>query len=110
ERHRHRYEVNHDYIEQLEKGGLVFSGKSPSGTLMEIAELPRSKHPFFLGTQFHPEFLARPLAPHPLFTEFMKASKKRGGKGLLLRQSYEVQAIFNYQGSVHRSSWKLDTV
>ncbi len=80
ERHRHRYEVNHDYIEQLEKGGLVFSGKSPSGTLMEIAELPRSKHPFFLGTQFHPEFLARPLAPHPLFTEFMKASKKRGGK------------------------------
>jgi CTP synthase len=77
ERHRHRYEVNPDYIEQLEKGGLVFSGKSPSGTLMEIAELPHSKHPFFLGTQFHPEFLARPLAPHPLFTEFMKASRKR---------------------------------
>jgi CTP synthase len=77
ERHRHRYEVNPDYIEQLEKAGLVFSGKSPSGSLMEIAELPRSKHPFFLGTQFHPEFLARPLAPHPLFTEFMKASKKR---------------------------------
>jgi CTP synthase len=80
ERHRHRYEVNPAYIEQIEKGGLVFSGKSPNGTLMEIAELPRSKHPFFLGTQFHPEFLARPLAPHPLFTGFMKAAKERGKK------------------------------
>ena len=77
ERHRHRYEVNPEYIEQLEKGGLVFSGCSPDGTLMEIAELPKDKHPFFLGTQFHPEFLARPLAPHPLFTAFMKASKGR---------------------------------
>jgi CTP synthase len=75
ERHRHRYEVNPKYIERLEKGGLVFSGKSPDGTLMEIAELPREVHPFFLGTQFHPEFLARPLMPHPLFTAFMKAAK-----------------------------------
>jgi len=75
ERHRHRYEVNPKYIDRLEKGGIVFSGKSPDGTLMEIAELPRSVHPFFLGTQFHPEFMARPLAPHPLFTEFMKAAK-----------------------------------
>jgi CTP synthase len=74
ERHRHRYEVNPLYIERLEKGGLVFSGKSPDGTLMEIAELP--DHPFFLGTQFHPEFLARPMKPHPLFTEFIKASIK----------------------------------
>jgi CTP synthase len=80
ERHRHRYEVNPAYIEQLEKGGLVFSGKSPDGTLMEIAELPRRVHPFFLGTQFHPEFLARPLSPHPLFTEFLKAVKERGKK------------------------------
>ncbi len=79
ERHRHRYEVNPEYIERLEAAGLVFSGKSPNGQLMEIAELPRSVHPFFLGTQFHPEFLARPLTPHPLFTEFMKAAKK-GGK------------------------------
>jgi CTP synthase len=77
ERHRHRYEVNPKYIDRLEKAGLVFSGKSPDGTLMEIAELPRSKHPFFLGTQFHPEFLARPLSPHPLFTEFLSASKKQ---------------------------------
>jgi CTP synthase len=75
ERHRHRYEVNPNYIEQIEKGGLIFSGKSPDEKLMEIAELPRNVHPFFLGTQFHPEFLARPLRPHPLFTEFIKVSK-----------------------------------
>jgi CTP synthase len=77
ERHRHRYEVNPKYIEKLEKGGLVFSGRSPDGRLMEIAELSRAVHPFFLGTQFHPEFLARPLMPHPLFTEFIKAAAKR---------------------------------
>ncbi len=73
ERHRHRYEVNPAYIEKLEEKGFVFSGKSPDGCLMEIAELPKSVHPFFLGTQFHPEFLARPLSPHPLFTTFIKA-------------------------------------
>jgi CTP synthase len=73
ERHRHRYEVNNSYVAALEAQGLVFSGRSPDGQLMEIAELPKNKHPFFLGTQFHPEFLARPLAPHPLFTSFIKA-------------------------------------
>lgn len=73
ERHRHRYEVNPEYIEALEDAGLVFSGKSPDGVLMEIAELPKKEHPFFMGTQFHPELQARPLAPHPLFTAFMKA-------------------------------------
>jgi len=77
ERHRHRYEVNPDYIERLEAAGLVFSGKSPDGTLMEIAELPKDKHPFFVGTQFHPEFTARPLHPHPLFTGFVRASLAR---------------------------------
>jgi len=77
ERHRHRYEVNPDFVEQITSAGLVFSGTSPDGKLMEIAELPRSKHPFFLGTQFHPEFKARPLHPHPLFTELMKAALAR---------------------------------
>ena len=72
ERHRHRYEVNPEYIADIEKAGLVFSGTSPNGELMEIAELPKNKHPFFLGTQFHPEFKARPLSPHPLFTEFLR--------------------------------------
>ena len=73
ERHRHRYEVNPSFIADMEQAGLVFSGRSPDGHLMEIAELPKSKHPFFLGTQFHPEFLAHPLRPHPLFTAFIKA-------------------------------------
>ena len=77
ERHRHRYEINLKYIKQLEDAGLVFSGTSPDGVLMEIAELPRSVHPFMLGTQFHPEFQARPLAPHPLFTEFLRATISR---------------------------------
>ncbi len=77
ERHRHRYEVNPNYIQPLTDAGLVFSGKSPDGKLMEIAELPKSIHPFFLGTQFHPEFLARPLDPHPLFTAFIKAAKNK---------------------------------
>lgn len=74
ERHRHRYEVNPEYIERLEKAGLVFSGKSPDRRLMEIAELPKSQHPFMLGTQFHPELKARPLAPHALFDAFVQAA------------------------------------
>jgi CTP synthase len=77
ERHRHRFEVNPEFIPALEKAGLVFSGKSPDGILMEIAELPKEKHPFFLGSQFHPEFKARPLKPHPLFSAFIEACKKR---------------------------------
>jgi CTP synthase len=76
ERHRHRYEVNPEYIKQLENDGLIFSGTSPDGLLMEIAELSTKTHPFMLGTQFHPEFKARPLSPHPLFTAFVKAIKK----------------------------------
>ncbi|HFC11041.1 MAG TPA: CTP synthase [Candidatus Kaiserbacteria bacterium] len=74
ERHRHRYEINPKYVEQLEKSGMVFSGTSPDGVLMEIAELPKKVHPFMLGTQFHPELKARPLSPHPLFTAFLKAT------------------------------------
>lgn len=80
ERHRHRYEVNPEYIERLEKAGLVFSGTSPDGRLMEIAELPKKEHPFFLGTQFHPELKSRPLYPHPLFTAFVKACISKGKK------------------------------
>lgn len=77
ERHRHRYEVNPEYVQALEKAGLVFSGISPDEKLMEIAELPKSKHPFFLGTQFHPEFTARPLTSHPLFDAFIKAASRK---------------------------------
>ncbi len=78
ERHRHRWEVNPEYIEKLEKAGLIFSGISPDRKLMEIAELPKNVHPFFLGTQFHPELQSTPLDAHPLFLEFIKiASKKK---------------------------------
>ena len=73
ERHRHRYEVNINYKEKFEKKGMVFSGLSPDGTLPEIIEL--KNHPWFIGVQFHPEFKSRPLAPHPLFSSFIKASK-----------------------------------
>lgn len=78
ERHRHRWEVNPDYVKTLEEKGLVFSGKSPNGRLMEIMELPRKIHPFFVGTQFHPEFKSRPLKPHPLFKEFIKTALRPG--------------------------------
>lgn len=76
ERHRHRYEVNPEYINAFENAGVVFSGVSPSGVLMEIAELKKSDHPFMLGTQFHPELQAKPLSPHPLFSAFIKAASK----------------------------------
>lgn len=77
ERHRHRFEFNNQYRELFEKNGMVFSGVSPDGRLVEIAEL--SGHPFMLGTQFHPEFLSRPNAPHPLFQAFIAAAKKHAG-------------------------------
>lgn len=69
ERHRHRYEVNDEYLPQLEAAGLAFSGKSPDGVLVEMVEL--SNHPFFIATQAHPEFKSRPNKPHPLFTSFI---------------------------------------
>ena len=75
ERHRHRYEVNPEYIQKLANEGLVLSGKSPDGRLVEIVELPQKEHPFFVGVQFHPEFTGRPLSPHPLFSAFVKAAK-----------------------------------
>ena len=74
ERHRHRYEVSPAYVERLSGKGIIFSGTSPDASLMEIMELPTQVHPFFMGVQFHPEFHARPLSPHPLFTAFIKAS------------------------------------
>lgn len=86
ERHRHRYEVNPEYIQRLTEAGIVFSGTSPDGILMEIAELPTKAHPFFVGVQFHPEFLARPLTPHPLFTAFAKAATKHGSKSRVSRK------------------------
>lgn len=76
ERHRHRYEFNNIYREQFIEKGLVFAGLSPDGKLVEIVELPKDKHPFFVGVQFHPEFKSRPNRPHPLFLEFIKVSSE----------------------------------
>ena len=73
ERHRHRYEVNAGYIDQLEKHGISFSGMSPDGKLPEIFEL--ENHPWFIGVQYHPELKSRPFEPHPLFSSFIKAAK-----------------------------------
>jgi len=75
ERHRHRYEFNNDYREQFEKLGLIISGTSPDGKIVEAIEI--AKHPFFVGVQFHPEYISRPLSPHPLFVEFMKVCKAK---------------------------------
>jgi len=78
ERHRHRYELNNQYREILEKNGMIMAGVNKEKDLVEIIELPN--HPFFVATQFHPEFKSRPLAPHPLFREFIKATMKNSAK------------------------------
>ncbi|MER2140768.1 MAG: CTP synthase, partial [Priestia megaterium] len=72
ERHRHRYEFNNEYRQQMEEKGFIFSGTSPDGRLIEIVEL--KDHPWFLASQFHPEFTSRPTRPQPLFKEFIRAS------------------------------------
>ncbi|MBW0090328.1 CTP synthase [Pseudonocardia sp. KRD-184] len=83
ERHRHRYEVNNSYRSRLEEVGLVFGGTSPDGKLVEFVELSASTHPFYVGTQAHPELKSRPTRPHPLFAAFVKAALRYRGEGLL---------------------------
>ena len=75
ERHRHRYEVNNEYVKVLTEHGLVVSGAAPDGSLVEMIEL--QDHPWFIGTQFHPEYKSKPRKPHPLFAGFIKAAVKR---------------------------------
>ena len=75
ERHRHRYEYNNDYKERLEKAGLICSGTSPDGKLVEIVEI--KEHPYFIAGQFHPEFKSRPDRPSPLFIGLVKAAKNK---------------------------------
>ena len=72
ERHRHRYEFNNDYRDQFEEAGFVFSGTSPDGGLVELIEL--KDHPFYMASQYHPEFLSKPIKAHPLFAGFIKAA------------------------------------
>ena len=74
ERHRHRYEFNNKYRSLLEEAGFIISGTTPDNKLVEIIEL--ANHPFFLGTQFHPEFKSRPLSPHPLYNLFIKTASE----------------------------------
>ncbi|HEX2066720.1 MAG TPA: CTP synthase, partial [Candidatus Thermoplasmatota archaeon] len=79
ERHRHRYEMNPEYVERLEKAGLVFSGRMPDRPIMEVLELPRHVHPYFVGGQFHPEFNSRPQRPGPLFVGLVRAALAEKG-------------------------------
>ena len=81
ERHRHRYEVNNAYREPLAEAGLVFSGTSPDGHLVEYVELPADVHPYFVATQAHPEFRSRPTRPHPLFSGLVRAALARQSDG-----------------------------
>jgi CTP synthase len=74
ERHRHRFEVNNAYRDRLSAAGVVFSGTSPDGRLVEMVELPRDVHPYYVGTQAHPEFKSRPTRAHPLFRAFVGAA------------------------------------
>ena len=76
ERHRHRYEFNNSYREAMTKAGLVFAGTSPDDRLVEIVELPKDVHPYFVSVQFHPEFKSRPNRPHPLFKGLVTAAAK----------------------------------
>ena len=86
ERHRHRYEVNVAYKQQLRDGGLVISGQSPDGELTEFVELPREVHPFYVATQAHPEFKSRPTKPHPLFAGLVKAALEHKEERLHIAQ------------------------
>ncbi len=79
ERHRHRYEVNNKYRDQISATGLAFSGLSPDGNLVEFVELPPAAHPYYIGTQAHPEFLSRPTSAHPLFTGLIAAAIEKNG-------------------------------
>jgi CTP synthase len=83
DRHRHRYEVNNAYRDQLTETGLRFSGTSPDGNLVEIVELPPEMHPFYVGTQAHPEFTSRPTKAHPLFRAFVTAAVAHSESKLL---------------------------
>ena len=87
ERHRHRYEFNNRYRTQLEDAGLVISAKSMDDLLVEMIELPRSQHPWFLACQAHPEFLSTPRDGHPLFVGFIRAAREMKAGGKLLKEA-----------------------
>jgi len=98
ERHRHRYEVNNNYRDRIAEAGLVFSGTSPDGHLVEYVELPRDVHPFYVGTQAHPELRSRPNSAHPLFRGLIAAALDRQESTRL----FEVKEDARPHGSAHR--------
>ncbi|WP_068477876.1 CTP synthase [Pseudoclavibacter helvolus] len=97
ERHRHRYEVNNAYREQISDAGLQFSGLSPDGTLVEYVELPREVHPFYVATQAHPELKSRPNSAHPLFSGLVAAGLERQRSGRLVDVEENVQDVDTVQ-------------
>jgi CTP synthase len=103
ERHRHRYEFNPRYEDELGGHGLVFSGKSPDGKFIEIVELP--DHPWFLGCQFHPEFKSKPLDPHPLFVSFIRAAYEHRLRDEATSEHGEAAAVRETVGDEH--GWKI---
>ncbi len=100
-RFRHRYEVDPQYIERLEAGGMVFSGKAPDYPIMQILELPTSVHPYFIATQAHPEFQSRPLRPQPLFLGLVKAALARA-EAVDVGRIVEVDVVGVNEGSGFR--------
>ncbi len=93
ERHRHRYEVNNHLRKRLEAAGLVFSGTSPDERLVEVIELPAEQHPFFVASQYHPEFKSRPERPAPLFREFVGAARAYAGAREQLERADGTRAV-----------------
>jgi CTP synthase len=100
ERHRHRYEFNREYEALLTGGGLRITGATPDGTYVEIVEIP--DHPYFLGCQFHPEFKSKPLEPHPLFSNFVKASYESGRKRRDAKSTEDVEMFLRPERIVRR--------
>jgi CTP synthase len=99
ERHRHRYEFNNAYRKRMEANGMLLSGRSADGSLIEIIEL--KDHPWFVGTQFHPEFKSRPTRPHPLFRDFIAAARKRAGVDTERSAEHALQAAQHAAASVN---------
>jgi CTP synthase len=101
ERHRHRYEFNPEYRQRLERDGLVFSGVSPDGKFVEMIELPRDVHPWFVGCQFHPEYKSKPLNAHPLFASFVRAAyENRLQSETSMEKNGEVDLVMHERVSV----------
>ncbi|HYE66240.1 MAG TPA: hypothetical protein VD966_11695, partial [Pyrinomonadaceae bacterium] len=101
ERHRHRYEFNPEFREPLERAGMRFSGVSPDGKFVEIIELPREAHPWFLGCQFHPEYKSKPLNAHPLFSSFVRAAyENRLRNETAIEKSHEIETLAHERAGV----------